>query len=119
LQLQPIVNLDENNISLDGSDGNTCGWPSVVLANSNHVNLGKAISKAGQGVTMIKGSNKAGEPFPPHFQFPSKAQSEGTKRVHAALSLAHAGRFCLIWTPGEEKIVGYCWEESKRRNGEH
>jgi hypothetical protein len=84
-QLRRIVNLDETNISLDGSDGNTGGRPAVVFANSRHVNPGKAISKAGQGITMIGGSNAAGEPFPPHFQFPSEAQTEETKRVHAAL----------------------------------
>jgi hypothetical protein len=84
-QLRRIINLDETNISLDGSDGNTGGRPSVVFMNSKHANPGKAISKAGQGVTMIGGSNAAGEPFPPHFQFPSEAQSEETKRVHAAL----------------------------------
>jgi hypothetical protein len=84
-QLRRIVNLDETNISLDGSDGNTGGRPSVVFVNSKHANPGKAVSKAGQGVTMIGGSNAAGEPFPPHFQFPSEAQSKDTKRVHAAL----------------------------------
>ncbi len=84
-QLRRIVNLDETNISLDGSDGNTGGRPSVVFMNSKHANPGKAVSKAGQGVTMIGGSNAAGEPFPPHFQFPSEAQSKETKRVHAAL----------------------------------
>jgi hypothetical protein len=38
LQLQQIVNLDETNISIDGSDGNTGGRPAVVFTNSRHVN---------------------------------------------------------------------------------
>ena len=84
-QLRRIVNLDETNISLDGSDGKSGGRPSVIFSSSNHANPGKAVSKAGQGVTMIGGSNAAGEPFPPHFQFPSEAQSEETKRVHSVL----------------------------------
>jgi hypothetical protein len=85
LQFRRIFNLDKTNVSLDGSNGNTGGWPAVVFTNTRHINPGKAISKAGQGVMMIRGSDAAGKPFPPHFEFPSKAETEETKCVHAAL----------------------------------
>jgi hypothetical protein len=56
LQLRRIVNLGKTNISLDGSDSNTGGQPAVIYSNSRHVNPGKSVSKAGQGITMIGGS---------------------------------------------------------------
>jgi hypothetical protein len=67
--MKQILNLDETCMSLDGGDGNRGGRP------THFPQLGKATSKSALTTTMIGGSNVAGEPIPPHFQFQLSAQT--------------------------------------------
>ena len=43
--------------------------------------LGKATSKSVLTTTMIGGSNAAGKPIPPHFQFQTSAQTPDAKAL--------------------------------------
>jgi hypothetical protein len=43
---------------------------------------GRSTSKTALTATMITGSTAAGEALPPHFQFPTKAQSEETMKIN-------------------------------------
>ena len=43
--------------------------------------LGKATPKSALTTTMISGSNAAGEPIAPHFQFQTSAQSDEAKAI--------------------------------------
>ena len=70
-----VLNLDETNMSLDGSNGNRGGRPTATYYDVRFPQLGKATSKSALSTTMISGSTAAGEPLPPHFQFQTAAQS--------------------------------------------
>ena len=64
-----IINMDETCISLDGSNGNRGGRPSVTFYDKRFPQLGKATSKTALTTTMISGSSAAGEPLPPTSNF--------------------------------------------------
>jgi hypothetical protein len=74
--LSRILNMDETCISLDGSSGNRGGRPTVTFYDKRFPQLGKATPKSALTTTMISGSNAAGEPIAPHFQFQTSAQSD-------------------------------------------
>ncbi len=48
----------------------------MVLYDPRFPQVGRAMSKSSLSVTMIAGSNAAGEAYPPHLLFPSKAKSK-------------------------------------------
>ncbi len=81
-QLKNIVNIDETCLSLDGNEGQRGGRPSVFFFDPSLPMVGRGTSKTTQTSTMITGSNAAGEAIPPHFQFPTKAQSEATEAIN-------------------------------------
>ena len=62
-----IVNLDETNLSLNGSDSNRGGRPTATYYDVRFPQLGKSTSKSALSTTMITGSTAAGEPLPPTF----------------------------------------------------
>ena len=70
-----IINMDETCLSLDGSNSNRGGRPTVTYYNVRFPQLGKATSKSALSTTMISGSSAAGEAIPPHFQFQTSATS--------------------------------------------
>jgi hypothetical protein len=74
-QLRNIINFDETCLLLDGSTMNRCGQPEAVLYNPRFAQVGKATTKCSLTTTMITGSNTAGDPIPPHFQYQMKAKS--------------------------------------------
>ncbi len=80
-QLRNIGNLDETNILLDGSTMTRGGRPEMVLYDPRFPQVRNATSKSSLSVTMVAGSNAAGEAYPPHLQFPSKAKSKEQMRL--------------------------------------
>ena len=76
-----ILNMDETCLSLDGSNGNRGGRPTVTYYDVRFPQLGKATSKSALTTTMISGSTAAGEPLPPHFQFQTSAQSAEAEAI--------------------------------------
>ncbi len=70
-----VLNLDETNMSLDGSNGNCGGRPTATYCDLRFPQLGKATSKSALSTTMMSGSTVAGKPLPPHFQFQTAVQS--------------------------------------------
>ena len=78
-QLVRILNFDETAMSLDGSLIAAGGRSKAVFYNPNSPLVGKAKSKESACTTMITGSNAAGEPILPHFQFQTLAQSQDTE----------------------------------------
>ncbi len=79
--LSRILNMYETCISLDGSNGNRGRHPTVTFYDKRFPQLGKATSKSALTTTMISGSNAAGEPIAPHFQFQMSAQSDEAKAI--------------------------------------
>jgi hypothetical protein len=79
-QKDRIINLDQTNIELDGSEKNCGGRPSIEFYHRKFGKPGKGVLKAGSGVTMIGGGSAAGDPTAPHFQFKLMATTEETKR---------------------------------------
>jgi len=76
-----ILNMDETCISLNGSNGNRGGRPTVTYCDIRFPQLGRATSKSALTMTMISGNNSAGEPIPPHFQFQTAAQTDEAEAV--------------------------------------
>ena len=79
--IKRILNLDETCMLLDGGNGNRGGRPTVTYYDVCFPQLGKATSKSALTRTMIGGSNAAGEPIPPHFQFQRSAQTPDAKAL--------------------------------------
>jgi hypothetical protein len=78
-QLRRILNLDETAASLDNTSSEQGGRPAVVFYASGISEGTTKSSKCGYSVTVICGSNAAGEPLPPHFQLKSEAQDENQR----------------------------------------
>jgi hypothetical protein len=76
-----IINMDETCLSLDGSNGNRGGRPTVTYHDIRFPHLGQATSKSALATTMICGSNASGEPMPPHFQFQTAAQTTEAEAI--------------------------------------
>jgi hypothetical protein len=76
-----FLNLDETCLSLDGSNGNRGGRPTVTYFDVRFPQLGKVTSKSALTTTMISGSTAAGEPLPPHFQFQTSAQTDKAEAI--------------------------------------
>ena len=72
-QLRRILNLDETNLSVDGSNQRRGGRPAVAFVNPSLPRLGEQVPKSGYSLTLITGSTAAGEALPPHFQFATRA----------------------------------------------
>ena len=102
-QIVRILNFDETGLSLDGSGTAAGGRPKAVFYNPNLPLVGKATSKESACMTMITGSNAAGEPIPPHFQFQTSAQSQDTEQCR----LEAAAYFCGVWCKFGRKKAKY------------
>ena len=76
-----ILNMDETCMSLDSGNGNRGGRPEVTYHDICFPQLGRATSKSALTKTMISGSNAAGEPIPPHFQFQTAAQTDDAEAI--------------------------------------
>jgi hypothetical protein len=71
-----IFNLDETNVSLDGSSGDRGGRPTTTFYGLNLSCTGNAQSKTSNQCTLIFGSNALGQPLPPHFQLKINAKTQ-------------------------------------------
>ena len=80
-QLHRIGNFDETCLSLDGSNGSRGGRPEVTFFSPSLPIFGRGTSKTALTTTMIMGSSAAGEAYPPHFQFSTKAKSAETQSL--------------------------------------
>ena len=80
--MKQILNLDEECMLLDGGNGNQGGRPTVTYYDVRFPQLRKATSKSELTTTMIGGSNAAGEPIPPHFQFQTSAKTPDAEALH-------------------------------------
>jgi hypothetical protein len=80
-QLKNIGNFDETCLSLDGSNNNCGGRPECVIYDPRFPLVGKAMSKGALTTTMISGSTAAGEAYPLHLQFQTKAKTTDTMRL--------------------------------------
>jgi hypothetical protein len=77
-----ILNFDETCLSLDGSNGNRGGHPTVTYYDVRFPQLGKVTLKSALTTTMISGSSVAGKSIPPHFQFQTSATSAEGEVIH-------------------------------------
>ena len=75
-QKRRIINIDETNLSLDGSDGGRGGRPACSITIKHCQRPGTAQNKAGLSSSLMCGSNAAGEAMPLHVMFSSKAEEE-------------------------------------------
>ena len=75
-QLDIIINLDESEISTDGTSNISGGGPATTYTSTDS-SLPKGVeaaNKSGYSSTFIGGSTVAGLPLPPHFQLKSTAR---------------------------------------------
>ena len=80
-QLERIGNIDETDGSIDDTTGNRGGRPPVTFYSAEVSGGATAGNKSGYSSTIICGSNAAGDPFPPHFQLKTMAQTEEGQRM--------------------------------------
>ena len=83
-QKRRIINIDETNLSLDGSDGGRGGRPSNTITIKGCQRPGTGQNKAGLSSSLMCGSNAAGEPMPLHIMFSSSAAEEKNYAVNAS-----------------------------------
>ena len=81
-QLHRIGNVDETDDGLiDDATGQRGGRPPMTFFAPEVTGGATAVNKSGYSSTIICGSNAAGEPFPPHFQLKSMAQTDEGQRM--------------------------------------
>ena len=80
-QLNRIGNIDETDGSIDETTGQRGGRPAMTFFAPEVAGGATAINKSGYSSTIICGSNAAGDPFPPHFQLKTKAQTDEGQRL--------------------------------------
>ena len=84
-QLHRIINLDESEVSTDGTSKLAGGLPSNSYSSTNNY-LPKGVQetkKSGYIDTFIGGSTVAGDPLPPYFQLKSTATTDDCNRINA------------------------------------
>jgi hypothetical protein len=80
-QLGNIGNFDETCLNLDGSTTNRGGRLKALIYDPRFPVVGKATCKSCLTSTLITGSTAAGEAFPPHIQYVTKAKTAETMRL--------------------------------------
>lgn len=80
-QLERIGNVDETDGSIDDTTGQRGGRPPMRFFASDVVGGATAVNKNSFSSTIICGSNAAGDPFPPHFQLKTAAQTDEGQRL--------------------------------------
>lgn len=76
-----IGNIDETDGSLDDTHGQRGGRPPMVFYAPDIAGGGTAVNKSGYSATVICGSTASGDPFPPHFQLKTLAQTDSGQRL--------------------------------------
>jgi hypothetical protein len=100
-----IFNLDETNVSLDGSSGDRGGRPTTTFYDPNLSRTGNAQSKTSDQCTLIYGSNALGQPLPPHFQL--KVNAKIQERIKIRLDvLEHIPKICSDYGDGQKEYSG-------------
>ena len=104
-QLHRIGNIDETDGSIDDTTGQRGGRPPMTFFSSDVSGGATAANKNGYSSTIICGSNAAGEPFPPHFQLKTLAQTTEGQRLsvdwftHSKNVVAKFGFPCTVSLP--------------------
>ena len=80
-QLGLISNFDETCLNLDGSSTNHGGCPEAFIYDPRFPLVGKATCKTSLTSTLVTGSTAAGDAFPPHIQYVTKAKTPETMRL--------------------------------------
>ena len=81
-QKRRIINVDETNFSLNGSDGGRGGRPANTITISNAARPGTGQNKSSVSSSLMLGSNSAGEAMPIHIMFASKAKEESNYQIN-------------------------------------
>jgi hypothetical protein len=85
-QLGLIGNFDETCLSLDGSSTNCGGCPEAFIYDPRFPVVRKVPCKNLLTSTLITGSTAAGEAFPPHIQYMTKAKTSETMRLNVDIA---------------------------------
>ena len=82
-QLDRILNIDESEVTTDGTSKLTGGRPVTEYCSSDsRIGTGaEGTNKSGYAATFIGGTCMSGYPVPPHFQVRSLARTEQTKKL--------------------------------------
>ena len=85
-QLDRILNIDESEVSTDGTSKLTGGRPvTEYCSRESSISGAEGSNKSGYSATFIGGSTMSGYPVPPHFQVRSLAQTEQNRKLDADL----------------------------------
>ena len=80
-QLERVLNLDESEVTTDGTSKWTGGRPTTKMSSTDEKSTQGATEahKSSYSATFIGGSNMAGWPIPAHFQLSSEAKDENAR----------------------------------------
>ena len=86
-QLDLILNIDESEVTTDGTNKLAGGRPvTEYCSRDSRVNSGaEGTNKSGYAATFIGGSTMSGYPVPPHFQVRSLAKTEAKRKLDKQL----------------------------------
>jgi hypothetical protein len=86
-QLERILNIDESEVTTNGTSKLTGGRPVTEYCSSDtRIGTGaEGTNKSGYAATFIGGTCMSGYPVPPHFQVRSLAKTEQTKKLDTRL----------------------------------
>ncbi len=76
-----VVNVDETNALLDGSNTQAGGRPTMSFQDPHLPQIMKSVAKLSYECTAIFGSSTAGELVPVHFQLPTSATSAEREKL--------------------------------------
>jgi hypothetical protein len=97
-----IFNLNETNVSLDGSSGDRGGHPTTTFYDPNLSRTGNAQSKTSKQCTVIFGSNALGQPLPPHFQLKTAAKIQERIKIRLDV-LEHIPKINAVYGDGQKE----------------
>jgi hypothetical protein len=80
-QRERIGNVDETDGSIDDTTGQRGGRPPMRFFAPEVGGGGTAVNKSSYSSTIICGSSAAGEPYPPHFQLKTAAQTDDGQKL--------------------------------------
>jgi hypothetical protein len=112
-QRRRIANMDETKFSMDGADGGIGGRPANSSTITNITRSGTGCNKANMSITLMCGSNAAGEPLPVHVMLSSDAQEDNFVVYYRWI--AAMPRIQGIF--GHESVNEYCAQVTVNKKG--
>jgi hypothetical protein len=112
-QIRRIANMDETKFSMDGADGGIGGRPENSITIATITSSGTSCNKASMNITLMCGSNAAGEPLTVHVMLYSDAQEENFVADYRWIAAMPR----IQGIVGDESVNEYCSQVAVNKKG--